>query len=218
MARSVRAALTALHRCGVPFRAPWKPPSDLRECEGPFTGEEKRPPQHPLVREKQREACRRWREKRRAAGLNVRSEPTERRRAQTREATRRWRERKRVSALRATAAQEPRRLAKRRRPDERPRARRRAVARLAGHESSRSASSARASLRSLIASQPDQAGCTKDSRLICLVRRAKIGQLMKSFGMAFSPDFLREFQSGVLSWRYRGIPCLKCPISQSTPG
>ena len=103
MARSVAAALTALHRFGVPFRAPWKPPSDLREWEGPFTGEEKRAPQHPLVRAKQREACRRWREKRRAAGLNVRSEPTERRRAQTREATRRWRERKRGRSLEAAA-------------------------------------------------------------------------------------------------------------------
>jgi hypothetical protein len=103
MARSVRAALTALHRSGVPFRAPWKPPSDLREWEGPFTGEEKRAPQHPLVRAKQREACRRWREKRRAAGLKVWSKPTERRRAQTREATRRWRERKRASALEAAA-------------------------------------------------------------------------------------------------------------------
>jgi hypothetical protein len=101
MARSVGAALTALHRSGVPFRAPWKPPSDLREWEGPFTGEEKRAPQHPLVREKQREACRRWREKRRAAGLKVRSEPTERRRAHTRAATRRWRERERASALEA---------------------------------------------------------------------------------------------------------------------
>ena len=96
----VRAAPTALHRSGVPFRAPWKPPSDLREWEGPFTGEEKRAPQHPLVREKQREACRRWREKRRAAGLKVRSEPTERRRAQTREATRRWQERARELAAR----------------------------------------------------------------------------------------------------------------------
>jgi hypothetical protein len=103
MARSVGAALTALHRSGVPFRAPWKPPSDLREWEGPFTGEEKRAPQHPLVRAKQREACRRWREKRRAEGLKVRTEPSEQRRAQTREATRRWRERKRVSALEATA-------------------------------------------------------------------------------------------------------------------
>ena len=88
----------------MPFRARWKPPSDLREWEGPFTGEEKRAPQHPLVREKQREACRRWREKRRAAGLKVRSEPTERRRAQTREATRRWRERKPVSALEAAGS------------------------------------------------------------------------------------------------------------------
>ena len=98
MARSVRAALTALHRSGVPFRAPWKPPSDLRDWEGPFTGEEKRTPQHPLVREKQREACRRWREKRRARGIEVWSpiRITDERRAQVREATRRWRERKRA--------------------------------------------------------------------------------------------------------------------------
>ena len=98
MARSVRAALTALHRSGVPFRAPWKPPADLRDWEGPFTGEEKRAPQHPLVREKQREACRRWREKRRARGIEV-WRPiriTDERRAQVREATRRWRERKRA--------------------------------------------------------------------------------------------------------------------------
>ena len=53
------------------------------------------------LREKQREACRRWREKRRAAGLKVRNEPTERRRAQTREATRGWRERKRGRSLEA---------------------------------------------------------------------------------------------------------------------
>jgi hypothetical protein len=100
MARSVRAALTALHRSGVPFRAPWKPPSDLREWEGPLTGEEKRAPQHPLVRAKQREACRRWREKRRAEGLAVwrpRRAATDERRAQVREATRRWRERKRAA-------------------------------------------------------------------------------------------------------------------------
>ena len=105
MARSVRAALTALHRSGVPFRAPWKPPSDLRDWEGPFTGEEKRATQHPLVREKQREACRRWREKRRAQGLSVRRPrraATDERRAQVREATRRWRERKR--ALKAAQA------------------------------------------------------------------------------------------------------------------
>jgi hypothetical protein len=107
MARSVRAALTALHRSGVPFRAPWKPPSDLREWEGPFTGEEKRAPQHPLVREKQREACRRWREKRRAQGLAVwrpRRAATDERRAQVREATTRWRARQR--ALKASAVAE----------------------------------------------------------------------------------------------------------------
>jgi hypothetical protein len=69
MARSPRAALLGLRRSGVPFRRPWKEPATLCAWEGPFTGEEKRLPQHPLVREKQRLACRRWREKRRAQGL-----------------------------------------------------------------------------------------------------------------------------------------------------
>ena len=102
MARSVGAALTALHRSGVPFRAPWKPPSDLREWEGPFTGEENGRRNTRLFG---RSSVRRVGvgENRRAAGLKAWSEPTERRRAQTREATRRWRERKRVSALEAAA-------------------------------------------------------------------------------------------------------------------
>jgi hypothetical protein len=106
MARSAVAALVALHRSGVAFRRPWKPPADLRPWEGPFTGEEKRLPRHPLVRERQREANRRWREKRRARGIEVwrPSRITDERRAQVREATRRWRERKRVSALEAAAA------------------------------------------------------------------------------------------------------------------
>jgi hypothetical protein len=51
MARSARAALMAMHRSGVPFRRPWRPPADLREWEGPFDGAEKRLPQHPLVRD-----------------------------------------------------------------------------------------------------------------------------------------------------------------------
>jgi len=109
MARSARAALVALHRSGVPFRRPWKEPATLRAWEGPFTGEEKRLPQHPLVREKQRLACRRWREKRRAQGLSVRRPrraATDERRAQVREATRRWRERKRARALEAAAARD----------------------------------------------------------------------------------------------------------------
>src|SRR3984885_11711064 len=55
MARSARAALTALHRSGVPFRRPWRPP-ELRAWEGPFDGSEKRLPQHPEVRARQREA------------------------------------------------------------------------------------------------------------------------------------------------------------------
>lgn len=101
MARSARAALMALQRSGVQFRRTWTAP-ELQPWEGPFTGEEKRLPQHPLVREKQREANRRWREKRRARGLAVwrpRRPTTNERRAQVREATRIWRERKRARAL-----------------------------------------------------------------------------------------------------------------------
>ena len=103
MARSAVAALVALHRSGVEFRRPWKPPANLRPWEGPFTGEEKRLPRHPLVRERQREANRRWRENRRARGIEVwrPSRITDERRAQVREATKRWRERQRAGALEA---------------------------------------------------------------------------------------------------------------------
>lgn len=103
MARSAVAALVALHRSGVVFRLPWEPPANLRPWEGPFTGEEKRLPRHPLVQERQRRANRRWREKRRALGIEVwrPSWMTDERRAQVREATRRWRERKRARALEA---------------------------------------------------------------------------------------------------------------------
>ena len=69
MARSARAALVALHRSGVQFREPWRPPVDLRQWEGPFDGSERRLPQHPEVAARQREACRRWRERKRARAL-----------------------------------------------------------------------------------------------------------------------------------------------------
>lgn len=89
MARSARAALTALHRSGVPFRRPWKPP-ELRPWEGPFDGSERTLPQHPAVAAYRREVNRRWREARRVQGLPP---PTEEQRARRRECTRRWRER-----------------------------------------------------------------------------------------------------------------------------
>ena len=68
MARSARAALTALHRSGVPFRRPWRP-VPLHAWEGPFSGAERRLPQHPEVAARQRETCRRWRQRKRAREL-----------------------------------------------------------------------------------------------------------------------------------------------------
>ena len=68
MARSARAALTALHRSGVPFRRPWRP-IPLRPWEGPFSGAERRLPQHPEVAARQRAACQRWRAQKRARAL-----------------------------------------------------------------------------------------------------------------------------------------------------
>jgi hypothetical protein len=68
MARSARAALTALYRAGVPFRRPWRPPV-LQPWEGPFTGNEARLPQHPKVASERREANRRWRERKRTSAL-----------------------------------------------------------------------------------------------------------------------------------------------------
>jgi hypothetical protein len=65
MCRSARAALTALHQSGVEFRRPWRP-VPLRSWEGPFSGAERRLPQLPEEAALQREACRRWRERRRA--------------------------------------------------------------------------------------------------------------------------------------------------------
>jgi hypothetical protein len=100
MARSTAAALAALQRACVPFRKPWTAP-ELRPFEGPFTGDEKRLPQHPAVAARSRELRRRWLERKRAQGLPVRvslakHRSPEERRAQGREATRRWRERQRA--------------------------------------------------------------------------------------------------------------------------
>lgn len=35
---------------------------------------------------------------------------------------------------------------------------------------------------------------------------------MRSFKTGFAPDFLEAYQAGVMSFKYRGIPCLKSPI------
>lgn len=70
MARSARAALTALYRAGVPFRRPWRPPV-LQPWEGPFTGDEARLPQHPRVSTERREYNRRWRERARQARISA---------------------------------------------------------------------------------------------------------------------------------------------------
>jgi hypothetical protein len=105
MARSARAAMTAFCRSGVKFRSPWSPPADLQAWEGPFTGEEKKLPRHPAVRERQREVMRRWRVRRAAQGLPVWRPPTEERRATQREYTRRWRAQKRTCELDAAATE-----------------------------------------------------------------------------------------------------------------
>jgi hypothetical protein len=66
MARSARAAMAALHLEGVVFRRKWKPPK-LKLWEGPFSGLEKRLPQHPRVAAERAAACKRWRERQRQA-------------------------------------------------------------------------------------------------------------------------------------------------------
>jgi hypothetical protein len=59
MARSARAALTALHLSGVVFRRRWKPPR-LKPWEGPFADPHQQLPQAPDVAARRR-ARRRWR-------------------------------------------------------------------------------------------------------------------------------------------------------------
>jgi hypothetical protein len=65
MARSARAALTALHLSGVVFRRPWNPPR-LQPWEGPFADPNARLPQAPEVAAQRRAAQQRWRERQRA--------------------------------------------------------------------------------------------------------------------------------------------------------
>jgi hypothetical protein len=60
MARTARAAMTALHHEGVPFCQPWTP-SELEPWEGPFFDPTRRLPQHPEVAAERREAARRYR-------------------------------------------------------------------------------------------------------------------------------------------------------------
>lgn len=57
MARSARAAMTALARSRVPFRRPWKQPR-LQAWEGPFPASAQRVPQHPAVAATLRRAAR----------------------------------------------------------------------------------------------------------------------------------------------------------------
>jgi hypothetical protein len=59
MARSARAAMTALHLSGVVFRRQWKPPR-LQPWEGPFADPTRRLPQAPDVAVRRRAARRRW--------------------------------------------------------------------------------------------------------------------------------------------------------------
>ena len=60
MARSARAAMTALHLEGVIFRRKWKPPR-LKPWEGPFLDPTQRLPQHPGVAAERVAARKRWR-------------------------------------------------------------------------------------------------------------------------------------------------------------
>lgn len=38
---------------------------------------------------------------------------------------------------------------------------------------------------------------------------------MRSFQSAFTPEFLRKYQDGVMRYRYRGIECLRSPIDMA---
>jgi hypothetical protein len=66
MARSARAAMTALYRSGVAFRRPWEL-LPLQPWEGPFDDPHQRLPQAPDVAAQRRAATRAWRERRRRA-------------------------------------------------------------------------------------------------------------------------------------------------------
>lgn len=61
LARSVKAALTALTLEGVVFRRRWRAAAQLAPWEGPFPDAAQRMPQHPRVAAERRAAQRRWR-------------------------------------------------------------------------------------------------------------------------------------------------------------
>ena len=65
MARSARAAMTALYRSGVAFRRQWVPPQ-LKPWEGPFDDPHQRLPQHPEIKLYRRAAQKRYRQRLRA--------------------------------------------------------------------------------------------------------------------------------------------------------
>jgi len=65
MARTSRAAMTALQRSGVVFRRKWRP-SKLHAWEGPFSDPTQRLPQHPRVTAERAAARKRWRARQRA--------------------------------------------------------------------------------------------------------------------------------------------------------
>jgi hypothetical protein len=66
MARSARAAMTALYLAGVAFRRPWEPPP-LEPWEGPFADPHQRLPQAPEVKAERAAAYKRYRERQKAA-------------------------------------------------------------------------------------------------------------------------------------------------------
>jgi hypothetical protein len=61
LARTSRAAMMALHLEGVIFNRRWTPPKRLQPWEGPFSGAERRLPQHPVAAAERRAARKRWR-------------------------------------------------------------------------------------------------------------------------------------------------------------
>lgn len=73
LARSVKAALTALAREGVPLGR-WRPPVRLQDWEGPFSDPQARLPQHPRVAAERRAAQQRCRARQRAREIARRAE------------------------------------------------------------------------------------------------------------------------------------------------
>jgi hypothetical protein len=68
MVRTPAAAMAALALANVPFQRKWRL-RRLEPWEGPFSDAERRLPMNPAARERQREACRLWRERKRSRAL-----------------------------------------------------------------------------------------------------------------------------------------------------